>query len=209
MRSLAFKDKGWTAAKKRRNELDGFIALSFPHFRLLIPLSSDFSNGGTSDSSLNFYHTTNALLDSLFLLSLLVLPSVQDSPSDLTRIAMKPKEWLFGFAVQEVQKLQNKQCSLFTNPKHYKPDAYLSICPNNPLSTARMDLISAEVTEFGPVPEQKHVTIQSVTEKSFDTISVISIYSLHNGGFLMMIQDRKQAQRNSGWSKVRRCKLNN
>lgn len=76
------------------------LTLCLANFWLLISLCQNFSQASTNNSTLRFHNTLGPLLGVLFFLSSLMLPSVEDCPSDLARISSH-KVRAFTFRVQE------------------------------------------------------------------------------------------------------------
>ena len=70
------------------NPPDGLFSLSLTHFRLLVSLGHDITKSGSSDSSGELLCAPSTPFNSFFLLTLLVLPPVKDSPADLTRVTL-------------------------------------------------------------------------------------------------------------------------
>merc|ERR1719481_1088688 len=83
---------------------DGLLSLGLPHLGLLVPLGHDVLEGGSNDGSLELLGPLVPFLGNILLESLLVLPSVEDSPGDLTRITLQ-KMSLVGSSRQEPEVL--------------------------------------------------------------------------------------------------------
>merc|ERR1711955_34034 len=84
--------------------LDGLVSLCLAHFRFLVPLSQNFSQRGSNDGALEFLGLPRLLLSLLLFLSLLVLASVEDSPSSVTWVPLH-KVGAFTFRVEEMVNL--------------------------------------------------------------------------------------------------------
>ena len=83
---------------------DGLLSLGLPHLGLLVPLGHDVLEGGSDYGSLELLGPLVPFLGNILLETLLVLPSVEDSPGDLTRITLQ-KMSLVGSSRQEPGKV--------------------------------------------------------------------------------------------------------
>merc|ERR1719481_2280191 len=83
---------------------DSLLSLGLPDLGLLVPLGHDVLEGGSDYGSLELLGSLVPFLGNILLESLLVLPSVEDSPGDLTRITLQ-KMSLMGSSGQEPEVL--------------------------------------------------------------------------------------------------------
>ena len=86
---------------------NGLFSLRLSDFRLLISLGYDVTEGGPSDGPLELCCTPSTLFGNLLRLTLLVFPSVQHSPVDLTRVSFHLMRSL-TFCIDELEDLKNK-----------------------------------------------------------------------------------------------------
>ena len=92
-------------ASQQQYTPDSLLTLCLAHFRLLVALSHDVTEGGTSDGTLELGRPARPLLGHLLLLPLLVLAAVQHRPVDLTRVALHRMR-LLTFCAEEHEWLQ-------------------------------------------------------------------------------------------------------
>jgi hypothetical protein len=83
---------------------DGLFSLSFPDFGLLVPLGNNVLKGSSNNSSLELVGSLCPFLGGFFLLSLLVLATVQDGPVNLAGVALQQMGTV-GATVQEFEGL--------------------------------------------------------------------------------------------------------
>lgn len=89
---------------------DGLLSLCLSNLRLLISLSHDVIEGGTSYSTLELCRASATFLGHLFLLTLLVLTTVQHGPINLTGITLHQVGFL-TLAIDEVEGLHSRKKS--------------------------------------------------------------------------------------------------
>ena len=75
--------------KKPFNSPDSLFSLCFANLWLLISLGHDVAECCTCNSTSKLLGSPGTFLDHLFLLTLLMLPSVEDSPCDFSGVALQ------------------------------------------------------------------------------------------------------------------------
>ena len=94
------------------------LSLGLPDLGLLVPLGHDVLEGGSDYGSLELLGPLVPFLGNILLQTLLVLPSVEDSPGDLTRITLQ-KMSLVGSSRQEPGKMSRLLSFLQTSVKFH------------------------------------------------------------------------------------------